>query len=245
MQVLPVLVLFIPIGIIVDRFDRRRLAMVAALGTGVVGLGLTCASVLAAPVWVYFALLVGQGCVSAIHSPATSALLANIGPQEVLRANRLLSSVSETAQISAPGFAGLSLTLVAPHIVGATAVIASLCYRLLPTPLRREIGHSDWREGFCFVFRSPLLLSALTLDMFAIVFAGVVCCPRAPRISCKPARWSTASSARVSRPVRWRWRWRLLVAGFHRGNSRVVCCSSWSRSTGSPPSGSGCRPGCL
>ena len=179
MQVLPVLALFIPVGIIVDRFDRRRLAMVAALGTGTVGLGLACASAVAAPVWVYFALLVGQGCVSAIHSPATSALLANIGPREELpRANRLLSSVSETAQISAPAFAGLALVLVAPQyvyaIVGATAVISSLCYRSLPTPPRREASSADWREGFRFVFRSPLLLSALTLDMFAILFAGVV-----------------------------------------------------------------------
>lgn len=179
MQVLPVLALFIPVGIIVDRFDRRRLAMVAALGTGTVGIGLACASALTAPVWVYFALLVGQGCVSAIHSPATSALLANIGPREILpRANRLLSSVSETAQISAPAFAGLALALVEPRyvytIVGATAVIASLCYRSLPTPPRREVATADWREGFRFVFRSPLLLSALTLDMFAILFAGVV-----------------------------------------------------------------------
>ncbi len=179
MQVLPVLALFIPVGIIVDRFDRRRLAMVAALGTGTVGIGLACASALAAPVWVYFALLVGQGCVSAVHSPATGALLANIGPREVLpRANRLLSSVSETAQISAPAFAGFALLLVEPQyvyaIVGATAVIASLCYRSLPTPPRREPGSSDWRDGFRFVFRSPLLLSALTLDMFAILFAGVV-----------------------------------------------------------------------
>lgn len=179
MQVLPVLALFIPVGIIVDRFDRRRLAMIAALGTGTVGIGLACASALAAPVWVYFALLVGQGCVSAVHSPTTGALLANIGPREELpRANRLLSSVSETAQISAPAFAGLALVFVAPQyvypVVGATAVIASLCYRSLPTPPRREAGSSDWREGFRFVFRSPLLLSALTLDMFAILFAGVV-----------------------------------------------------------------------
>lgn len=179
MQVVPVLALFIPVGIIVDRFDRRRLAMVAVLGTGMVGTGLALASAIAAPIWVYFALLLGQGCVSAIHSPATSALLVNIGPREELpRANRLLSSVSETAQISAPGFAGLALLLVDPQyvysIVGATAVIASLCYRSLPAPPRREVGPSNWRDGFRFVFRSPLLLSALTLDMFAILFAGVV-----------------------------------------------------------------------
>jgi MFS family permease len=31
----------------------------------------------------------------------------------------------------------------------------------------------DWRAGLRFIFRSPLLLPALTLDMFAVLFAGV------------------------------------------------------------------------
>ena len=40
--------------------------------------------------------------------------------------------------------------------------------RALSTDTRR-----DWRVGLRFIFRSPLLLPALTLDMFAVLFAGV------------------------------------------------------------------------
>ena len=181
MQVIPVIALFVPAGAIVDRFDRRHLATLAALGTGVVGVGLAIASTLQAPIAVYMALLFLQGCVVAIHAPATSALLANIGPRQMLpRANRILSSVSETAQITAPACAGLALLVFEPTAIFAavafTAAISATCYRSLPGQPRAS-GHGsrqDWRVGLRFIFRTPLLLSALTLDMFAILFAGVV-----------------------------------------------------------------------
>lgn len=180
-QVIPVIVLFVPAGTLVDRFDRRQLATIAALGTGIVGVGLAIASAFAAPVWTYFALLMLQGIVAAIHSPTTSALLANIGPREMLpRANRMLSSLSETAQITAPACAGLALLAIEPKFIFAavavTAVTAASCYHSLPQtpPLPSRRDDRDWRIGVRFIFRTPLLLSALTLDMLAILFAGVV-----------------------------------------------------------------------
>lgn len=180
-QVLPVVLLFVPAGTIVDRIDRRWLATVAALGTGLVGIGLAAASALDAPVWVYLALLLLQGCVVSIHAPAASSLLANIAPREELpRANRILSSLSETAQISAPALAGLALLVVDAHLVYAavalTGLASSTLYRSLPEVprvLAPESGRRDWRVGLRFIFRSPLLLPALTLDMFAVLFAGV------------------------------------------------------------------------
>ena len=181
MQVVPVVTLFAPVGRIVDRFDRRRLAAFAALGTGAIGLGLAIASATNAPVWMYFALLLLQGCVVAIHAPATSALLANLAPREMMpRANRMLSSLSETAQITAPACAGLALLALDARFIYAgvaiTAVTSAAFYRSLPAS-RSAMPHAapgDWRVGLRFIFRTPLLLSALTLDMFAILFAGVI-----------------------------------------------------------------------
>lgn len=180
MQVIPVIVLFVPAGTLVDRFDRRRLATIAALGTGVVGLGLALASFTAAPYPVYLVFLMVQGCVVAIHAPTTSALLANIGPRHLLpRANRALSSLSETAQITAPACAGFALLVLAPHAIYAgvalTAITSAMLYRSLPSATRTPPKQrADWRVGLRFIFASPLLLPALTLDLFAILFAGVV-----------------------------------------------------------------------
>ncbi len=182
MQVIPVLLLFIPAGMLADRFDRRKLGMIAALGMGLVGVSLAVASAVDAPVGVFFVLLLVQGCAVVVHSPATSSLLANIGARaELPRANRILSSVSELAQIIGPALAGLALLAVEPHgvyaVVGITALTSATLYRSLPVPARSvrvPAKPGDWRIGLRFIFRSPLLLSALTLDMFAILFAGVV-----------------------------------------------------------------------
>jgi MFS family permease len=183
MQVIPVLVLFFPAGWITDRFDRRLTAMLAALGMGIVGLGLALASAFDAPIPVYLGLLLFQGCVVAIHAPAASALLANIGPRHLLpRANRVLSSLSEMAQITAPAAAGLALLAVLPSAIYAavavTAITSGTLYRSIPHQARRDplgaVDKRDWRIGLRFIFRSRLLLPALTLDMFAVLFAGVI-----------------------------------------------------------------------
>ena len=57
------ILLFVPSGRLVDRSDRRTLTTVAATLTGGVGLGLALASASVAPVAVYYALLLVQGCV--------------------------------------------------------------------------------------------------------------------------------------------------------------------------------------
>ncbi|HEX7704268.1 MAG TPA: hypothetical protein VF403_26175, partial [Kofleriaceae bacterium] len=68
-QVIPVALLFVPAGALVDRSDRRTLTAIAATGTGLVGIGLGLASYFAAPVPVYYALLILLGCMTVIHAP--------------------------------------------------------------------------------------------------------------------------------------------------------------------------------
>ena len=179
-QVLPVVLLFVATGALVDRLDRRMLAMLAALGTGGVGVGLAVASAVDAPVAVYLALLLVHGCVVSIHAPAASSLMPMIVPRDQLtRANRILASFSEIAQISGPALAGLALVVFAPQWIYAAVAItggmSAVLYRSLPVIARALSTDTrrDWRVGLRFIFRSPLLLPALTLDMFAVLFAGV------------------------------------------------------------------------
>lgn len=180
-QVIPVVLLFVPAGALVDRHDRRWLATAAAALTGVVGVGLAVASALHAPLGVYFGLLLLLGGCTSIHAPSASSLLPMILAREELpRANRVLSSFSEVAQISGPALAGLSLALVDAHwvyaVVAVTGLASGALYRSLPRPRASAPAadaRKDWRAGLAFIFRSPLLLPALTLDMFAVLFAGV------------------------------------------------------------------------
>ncbi len=156
-----------------DRRDRHRL----------VGLGLALASALAAPAPVYLAILLVQGCVTSIHAPASSSLIPLIIPREQLeRTNRIGSSLQELAAIGGPALAGLALLVVAPAwvyaFVAVTGMSSAIMYRALPRPRATDgagtaSARRDWRVGLRFIFRSPLLLPALTLDMFAVLFAGV------------------------------------------------------------------------
>ena len=181
-QVLPVVVLFVASGRLVDRTDRRVLTTAAAALTGVIGLGLAVASLLGASVDLYFGLLLALGCVTSVHAPASSSLVPLIVPRELLvRTNRIGSSLQELAAILGPSLSGLALQFVAARWVYAgvavTGIASAIMYRSLPRPRAVEPGaaaaREDWRVGLRFIFRSPLLLPALTLDMFAVLFAGV------------------------------------------------------------------------
>lgn len=182
-QVLPVILLFVPAGTLVDRSDRRMLATIAVATTGGIGIGLAIASALGAPVLAFYVLLFAQGCVNVIHAPSSASLVPLILPREELgRANRISSSLQELAAIIGPALAGLALIWIAPQwiyaFVAITGIASAVMYRGLPAA--RAIpdadaarARKDWRVGLRFIWRSPLLLPALTLDMFAVLFAGV------------------------------------------------------------------------
>ncbi len=183
-QVLPVIALFVPAGALVDRSDRRNLSAIAATVTGLIGVGLGIASFFDAPVPVYLGLLVTLGCMTVLHAPASSSLIPLIVPRDALvRTNRINSSFQETAQIGGPALAGLALIFFQYYVIYAfvalTGITAGLLYRTLPEPrgvppdTNAVAARKDWRVGLRFIFNSPLLLPALTLDMFAVLFAGV------------------------------------------------------------------------
>ncbi len=181
-QMVPVIALFVPAGAIVDRVDRRLLTTLAAALTGAVGLGLALASAFGAPVAVYYLLLLALGGIAVIHAPASGSLVPMIIERGHLeRANRIGATAQELCAITGPALAGLALTVVVPagiySFVAVTGVSSAFLYRTLPKPravVTSPNARKDWRVGLRFIFRSPLLLPALTLDMFAVLFAGVI-----------------------------------------------------------------------
>lgn len=183
-QVLPVVALFLPAGHLVDTRDRRALTTLAAAVTGLVGLGLAALSWFGAPVPTFYALLLVLGCATALHSPAASAYIPTILPRGALvRANAIISSMYELSAILGPALAGMMLWKLAPAavyiVVAATGLASAILYRTLPAGRPTEAppataARRDWRVGLRFIFGSRLLLPALTLDLFAVLFAGAI-----------------------------------------------------------------------
>jgi MFS family permease len=184
-QVAPVVGLALVTGPLIDRTDRRRTASLALVGTASMAVLFAVASWQHWPVWILYAGTFGLGVSSAFSQPSMSSLIPAIVEARVLaRANAWSSTIFETTSMIGPAAGGALIGVTGvtwPCYAGgaAMAVAASLTilgvrtrpgYTRPATAPARPSG--EWREGVRFVRRTPLLLSAITLDLFAVLFAG-------------------------------------------------------------------------
>jgi hypothetical protein len=104
-----------------------------------------------------------------------------VGKAQLPQANAIRTTGFEIASIAGPAIAGFMLGAIAPGTVyalsAALCAISAASYATLPAPRvppkPQVVNRSgDLLVGLRFIFRSPLLLPALTLDMFAVLFAG-------------------------------------------------------------------------
>jgi MFS family permease len=183
-QFAPFVVLVLPAGEIADRYDRKRII------TGCLALQLACSLFLLASslspltaVWPIFAALTLFGTARAFMMPASQAILINIVPPESFgRAVALNSSMFHMAVIVGPVFGGF-LYLGGPRLVYAVvALLLSVSIGLMlmiesvSAPVRDKAPASLARvlEGLRFVWSRPVLLGAISLDLFAVLLGGAV-----------------------------------------------------------------------
>jgi MFS family permease len=182
-QVIPVVLLALPAGAAADRFDRRRMGMIAQGGLSLCALGLALAAHLVAPIWCIYCLLFLTGLCGTFSRPATSSLLAQIVPREQFaNANAWLSSGFQLGATAGPALGGLIIALTggaqtvffinafcALIFVGTLAAIPPTSIR----PLEKRAGDKvQLSAGLHFVFKSRVLLPAITLDLFAVLLGG-------------------------------------------------------------------------
>jgi MFS family permease len=180
-QFLPFVVLVLPAGQVADRFDRRTIIAVcyavevlcavlllAFTLTGVVVLG---------PV---FAVLALFGAARAFAMPASQALTPNLVPREAFgNAVALNSSTFYVATIVGPSLGGI-LYVLGPDVVYQSvavllAVSVALMTRVRLPRIERSREPASLRtllEGLHFVRSKPVVLGAISLDLFAVLFGG-------------------------------------------------------------------------
>ena len=180
-QFAPFLLLILPAGHIADRYNRRNIiawCLTAQLACALALLAFTMMSL--AVVWPVFAVLVLFGSGRAFMMPATQAVLVNMVPKESFsRALALSSSSSHIAIILGPTLGGL-LYIFGPKVVYLIAsALLVLSVRLMrattPAPqiVKREpVSWSTLLEGLRFVWSRPIMLGAISLDLFAVLFGG-------------------------------------------------------------------------
>ncbi len=179
----PLPLLALPAGHLADRYPRRTVLALSIGLDAAVAIGLLAVTRAGADeTWPFFLLAFATGVASALGAPAGRAMTPSLVPQELLvRAFAQRSAAFQASVICGPALGGLLFALQ-PELVYAVATGFSLVALAAILALRsgREgvgSGSPDLRSvlgGVQLVRRTPVLLGAISLDLFAVLFGGAV-----------------------------------------------------------------------
>lgn len=181
-QFAPMLLFFLPAGWVADRFDRRLVLAFCYLIEAVGGLILyALMSFDVAVVWPIFLTLSIFGTARAFSQPASQALIPNLVPRDVYpTAVAWNTAAGKLAGIVGPASGGLLFAAIGSHIFLVTGlmfilpVIMTFAMRVrLRIPGKGLSGLSSVLAGFDYIWKKPIVLGAISLDLFAVIFAGL------------------------------------------------------------------------
>lgn len=182
-ELVPVLLFLVASGLASDRYPRRSVAQLAHLLLLIASLGLARWSWSGGPVWEVYGWLLLVGTARSFAAPAIGALIPQIAPRDqLIQANAWMATSFELAAISGPAVAGALIAAsggaMSTYLVAsvAQAVFVGALF-LVPSPRPERRGAPTFEEvfeGLRFVRRTPVFLAAISLDMLAVLFGGVV-----------------------------------------------------------------------
>jgi MFS family permease len=192
-EALPAISLALFAGHVADRRDRRRVALAAlwvlvacslALWVLAAARPLGAEMLTRGRVTAIYAVIVVSGVARAFLQPARQALSAELVPRELF-ANAITwrSGSWQLASVIGPALGGLlyavggtrlAYGVDAAFMVAATMLLVSISHRSPERGPAKEGVFASVAGGVRFVAREPVLLGALTLDLFSVFFGGAV-----------------------------------------------------------------------
>ena len=182
-QFLPMFALTLIAGDVADTYDRRVILGVSYGMQAVISSGLFALVLMERPpVEMFYVVLALLGSVRAFSAPAGQSFLPLLVPAEQLpRAIAWSSSTCQVATVAGPAAGGAALTLGADVAFGLClaifAFVALLTLGITVESPRRDHSATTVLEritaGIAYVRRTPIVLGALSLDLFAVLFGGV------------------------------------------------------------------------
>ena len=174
-------------GYLVDHLRRRRLGAIACsvLALNAIVLALLTTGVLPLQgLWpIYLAIAIG-GVGRSFLGPVHNALFARVlRRDQFARGASIGSVVFQTGLVLGPAIGGLlvgtagkgvAYALAAVFALAAAGALLSMPVSEPPQPLQRGPVFASIGEGLRFVFGHQILLAALALDMFAVLFGGAI-----------------------------------------------------------------------
>ncbi|MCX7354661.1 MAG: MFS transporter [Alphaproteobacteria bacterium] len=182
-QFLPTVGLALPAGQIIDRYPRRYVLMAAMGVEGLCALALAALSTMDhVPVIAVFAIVACYGAARAFEYPAFSSLLPGLVPAaEFPRAAAWSSMSNQSAFVIAPALGGLLYVFGAtvPFAVAVALLTMAVSLVLFLPASRRPASREPVTlrgvlSGLEFILRNKVVLGAISLDMFGVLFGGAV-----------------------------------------------------------------------
>ena len=183
-QVVPVILLSLPGGHVADQHNRRRIVGITQVAFALCALGLGLLSYFQGPLVLIYVCLLGIGIARAFNDPAASTLVPEAVPPELFASAATWSSSAwQMASIAGPAAAGVIVALwnnvTVIYLFDALAAILFLILlgfiKGRPLALSRKAATLDsLMEGLRFIRGMKVILAAITLDMFAVLFGGAV-----------------------------------------------------------------------
>ena len=190
-EALPYISIALFAGHVADRQDRRTISLASLALLVVCSVSLLSLSIGAnwrgnasghRLVWPFYVVIFLSGIARSFLQPARQALGAEIVPRPLYpNAVAWRSSTWQTAAVAGPALGGLLYGFTSPSFaygVDASLMIVALlafaAIAYVPRGVRTmesSVGES-LRTGIQFVIREPVLLGAMTLDLFSVLLGG-------------------------------------------------------------------------
>jgi MFS family permease len=180
-QFAPFLLLILWAGHVADTHNRRHIVLLC------MATQLLCSALLLVftwsgshVVWPVFAILVLYGSARAFMMPASQAVLRNLVPnQEFGQAVALSSSTFHVAVIAGPVLGGLlyaagpgTVYLISSALLALAVLLMALTKSAPQAINKNPVSWHTLLEGLRFVWSKPIVLGAISLDLFAVLFGG-------------------------------------------------------------------------
>jgi MFS family permease len=190
-EVIPFFCVALFAGHVADILNRKNIILITnlvfficAAALLIVSTGLRPFLAMYGAIPIYLIIFV-TGIARGFMSPAQSAFAAQLVPRELFGNASTWNSIAwQTAEITGPAIGGLVYGFFGIGAAYSLVIILSLAGFIffyfvekqpMPGRTKEENIWQSLSSGIKFVFGNQVLLSAITLDMFAVFFGGVVC----------------------------------------------------------------------
>ncbi|GCE07896.1 MFS transporter [Dictyobacter aurantiacus] len=182
-QIIPVIVLFLPAGYIIDRYNRKAVLIASIILQILAMLGLAALSFTHGLLLLIYLCLLALGTAQCFSQPVGQVLLAQVVDVDAFEdATKWRSSITQLSAVLGPATGGFLIGLfngstdvyLISTVLSLTFIVLLIFMRLKHQQVRKagRPAPGELLEGLRFLKHTQVLLAAITLDLFAVLLGG-------------------------------------------------------------------------